>query len=154
MTIQLQHVAKQLVILKTLYNNSRNYCHLKISCPKVQYHGYKIIISRGIYRYLCDKLVSGVNLVTIMTVKTFTAGAQPGMIVGFCCHRIIIMKLPQERMGVIVGCCLRSQAMGSTKQKGRNVFGFFLGKCVRRYLAVVGIMENDCSYVESIAIQF
>ena len=73
--LKLENVVKQLVILKALYNNSRNYCHLKISCPKIQYHGYKIIISHGIYRYLCDKLVSGVNLVTIMTVKTFTAGA-------------------------------------------------------------------------------
>ena len=37
----------------------------------------------------------------------------------------------QERIRVIVDCCLRSQTMGAKKQKGRNDFRFVQDKCVR-----------------------
>lgn len=66
---------------KTLDNNCGNGNNLKIPCPEIQNCEYRMInmafiacTLHGTHRCECDKQVSGVNIVTITTAKTFTAG--------------------------------------------------------------------------------
>ena len=68
-------------VSEILDDNCRNKSYLKIACPKISYGGYTGLLKQHYDSHSewhtqcqCDKKWSDVNIVTIMTTKTFTAG--------------------------------------------------------------------------------